>query len=147
MTAVWLDEARCTGCGACVDVCPAGALTLAEGKAHLDDALCRACEACIPACPVGALHAVLEIEAIPVTPRVPEYAPPAVPASPRASLLATVVAVGTQLAIQAAPIVLNVLEQWLTRRQRLVLPQRSSPAQSVISTVAGRQAHHRWRGR
>ncbi|HEO71663.1 MAG TPA: 4Fe-4S dicluster domain-containing protein [Candidatus Hydrogenedentes bacterium] len=153
MAAVWLDEARCTGCGACIEVCPTGALTLVEGKAYLDDALCRACEACIPICPTGALQPVLEIEAVPLAPRVPEYAPPFYPAtqstptSPRASLLATVVAVGTQLAVQAAPIVLNVLEQWLTRRQRLALPRRSNPAQSVISAVIGRQARHRWRGR
>ena len=27
------DEDRCTGCGACVPVCPAGALALAKGRA------------------------------------------------------------------------------------------------------------------
>ena len=153
MAAVWLDEARCTGCGACIEVCPTGALTLAEGKAYLDEVLCRACEACILACPTGALQPVLEIESVLVAPRVPEYAPPFSPAaqstlaSPRASLLATVVATGTQLAVQAAPIVLNVLGQWLTRRQRLPLQPRSNLTKSVISAMAGRQARHRWRGR
>lgn len=153
MTAVWLDEARCTGCGACIDVCPAGALMLAEGRAYLHDALCRACEACIPACPTGALQPVLEIEAVPVAPHAPEYAPPSftaapsTPASPHASLLATVVAAGTQLAIQAAPVVLNVLGQWLTRRQPLALGRGSGPVQSVISAMVGRQARHRWHGR
>jgi NAD-dependent dihydropyrimidine dehydrogenase PreA subunit len=75
MAAIWLDVTRCTGCGACIEVCPTGALTLVEGKAHLDDALCRGCEVCIQACPAGALQAVLEIEAVPLAPRVPEYAP------------------------------------------------------------------------
>jgi len=63
MAVVWLDTSRCTGCGACVEVCPSGALTLLANKARLDVTLCRGCEACIQACPVGALQPVLEVEA------------------------------------------------------------------------------------
>jgi NAD-dependent dihydropyrimidine dehydrogenase PreA subunit len=50
-----IDQARCTGCGACVEICPHGALYLVEGVATLDPALCRACEACVAACPVEAI--------------------------------------------------------------------------------------------
>jgi hypothetical protein len=122
-------------------VCPIGALTLVEGKARLDDALCQGCEACIQACPAGALQPVLEIEAVPTTTHIPEYVPPSVSASPRANLLATVVAAGAQLAIQAAPLVLRTLGQLLVR------PRGSHVVQSVISVIAGRQARRRWRGR
>ncbi|MGC9393507.1 MAG: 4Fe-4S binding protein [Anaerolineae bacterium] len=113
MTAVWLDVTRCTGCGACIEVCPTRALTLVEGTAHLDDALCEGCEACIQACPAGALQPVLEIEAVPTETQVPEYAPTdvatPVSSSPDTNPLATVIAAGAQLAIQAAPLVLNTL--------------------------------------
>jgi len=153
MAAVWLDEMRCTGCGACVEVCPTGALTLVDGKAYLDEALCKGCEACIQACPIGALRPVLEIEAVPVATPVPEYTPTSVDTpgstsvatdvatSPSTNLLATVVAAGAQLAIQAAPLVLNTLGQLLLR------PRGSTIAKSAITAIVGRQARHRWRGR
>jgi len=153
MAAIWLDVTRCTGCGACVEVCPTGALTLVEGKAHLDDTLCKGCEACIQACPTGALQPVLEIEAVPVTSRVPECAPlsvpaaPSAPLSPRVGLLATVVAVGTQLAVQAAPLVLQAVGHLLLRPRGMP----SGLGRTLTSTGrvlgAGRQLRRRQRGR
>ena len=62
---------RCDGCGACLEVCPHGALFLIESKAVVDEALCRECEACVAACPV---------EAIMVVERVVETVPARVPA-------------------------------------------------------------------
>ena len=149
MAAVWLDTTRCTGCGACIELCPTGALTLVDGKAYLDEALCKGCEACIKACPAGALRPVLEIEAVPVATPVPEYTPTSVDTtvsttvatSSSTNLLATVVAAGTQLVIQAAPLVLNTLGQLLLR------PRGSTIAKSAISSITGRQARHRWHGR
>ncbi|MCB2171621.1 electron transfer flavoprotein subunit alpha [archaeon] len=44
----------CTGCGACVDVCPFGAIEMKDGKAVITEA-CRACGQCIDVCPVGAI--------------------------------------------------------------------------------------------
>ena len=49
---------RCTGGGACVEACPAGAIHIADGHAVVDEALCRLCEACISACPEMALSSV-----------------------------------------------------------------------------------------
>jgi NAD-dependent dihydropyrimidine dehydrogenase PreA subunit len=46
---------RCDGCGACVEVCPTGALYLVDGKANLDLSLCRECEECISRCPTQAI--------------------------------------------------------------------------------------------
>ena len=147
MAAVWLDVARCTGCGACVEVCPTGALTLVEGRACLDDALCRGCEACIQACPVGALQAVLEIEAVPVAPRVPEYAPSSVPvSSPRASLVATVVAAGTQLAVQAAPLVLQAVGHLLLRPRGMSAGLGRALTLTGGLLGGGRQTRYRQRG-
>jgi len=47
----------CTGCGQCLSVCPAGAISLSsDGKAVVDASLCRGCGACAQICPVGAVH-------------------------------------------------------------------------------------------
>ena len=53
-----VNPERCTGCGACVEVCPARAIHIAGGHAVIDEALCRLCEACISACPEMALSNV-----------------------------------------------------------------------------------------
>lgn len=42
---------KCVGCGACVSVCPKGAVTLLPGgKAANDRTLCNGCGACVSAC-------------------------------------------------------------------------------------------------
>ena len=51
------DEARCTQCGACVGVCPTGALynDLKTRKVIFDAEKCIACELCVRACPPRAM--------------------------------------------------------------------------------------------
>jgi len=147
MAAIWLDVNCCTGCGACVEVCPTGALTLLEGKAHLAAALCRGCEACVQACPANALHPVLEIEAASASARLPATSPLTAPASPRTGLLAAVIAAGVELALQAAPLVLQSLGRLLLR------PRSASARQGLDLTSAGqwlgggRQTRRRQRGK
>ena len=53
-----VNQERCTGCGACLEACAAGALSIQEGRAVVDQALCRSCDACVAACPEGALVSV-----------------------------------------------------------------------------------------
>lgn len=50
-----IDSALCTGCGACLDDCPTGALSLQDGKASADLTLCVGCGACLRTCPAGAV--------------------------------------------------------------------------------------------
>lgn len=51
-----LDEARCTGCGQCVEVCPHAVLALNGKKAHIVDRDgCMECGACATNCPVAAV--------------------------------------------------------------------------------------------
>lgn len=50
-----IDEALCTGCGACVDACPAEAIALVDGRARIDDATCIDCGSGVRACPQGAI--------------------------------------------------------------------------------------------
>lgn len=41
----------CTGCGACVPACPAGALSLESGRVRWVAERCAGCDACIRLCP------------------------------------------------------------------------------------------------
>ena len=48
--------AGCIGCGACVGVCPVGALELDdEGKSQCNEDLCIDCQSCVGSCPVEAI--------------------------------------------------------------------------------------------
>lgn len=52
---MFVDQEKCKGCGACVEVCPVGAAYLVAGKAVIDPEICDQCEVCIGACPVSAI--------------------------------------------------------------------------------------------
>ena len=54
--AMIVDKETCVGCGACVAICPVGAISL-EDKACIDADSCIGCGACVNACPVGAISA------------------------------------------------------------------------------------------
>ena len=41
----------CTHCGACVSVCPVGALRIEDGEVRYDWVKCKMCDACIHVCP------------------------------------------------------------------------------------------------
>lgn len=47
---------HCTGCGKCVPHCPAGALSMQDGKLLIDRNACNGCGNCVAACWPGALE-------------------------------------------------------------------------------------------
>lgn len=55
---LYVDWTTCTGCAACIDACPIGAIGLDEGEgvATIDHKLCTECQACLDVCPAGAIH-------------------------------------------------------------------------------------------
>ncbi|MBN2120491.1 MAG: 4Fe-4S binding protein [Candidatus Omnitrophica bacterium] len=52
--AVKVDREKCTGCSACVEVCPAGAIKIEKDKAIISDE-CVECGVCLEQCPNEAL--------------------------------------------------------------------------------------------
>ncbi len=55
-TTLSYDQAKCTGCGRCVEVCPHGVFELAEKRARITDRdNCMECGACAVNCEFGAI--------------------------------------------------------------------------------------------
>ena len=52
-----VDEASCIACGACVEACPFGAMSV-DDVAHVDRVRCVGCGVCTLSCPQEALHLV-----------------------------------------------------------------------------------------
>ena len=44
------DQGKCTGCGACMAVCPQKAVAIENGRALTDRRRCNACGACTEVC-------------------------------------------------------------------------------------------------
>jgi Fe-S-cluster-containing hydrogenase component 2 len=144
---VWVDVTRCTGCGACVEVCPVGAITLVDGKARVDEELCTGCGACVDTCPEGAIQPVVTVqgELVPAPERPAPIAYRPGPLTETAS--AAVVVAGTGLLMKAAGALARVAGRWLTQRSAVTEPHAESgtpPAGDRGGT--GRQRRHRRRG-
>lgn len=50
-----VDAGACTGCGRCIDECPAAAIGLVKKKAVIDPSRCIGCAKCISRCPQHAI--------------------------------------------------------------------------------------------
>ena len=144
---VWVDAARCTSCGVCVEACPVGAIALVDGKARVDEELCTGCGACVAACPEGVIQPVVTVqgELVPA----PERPAPTVyrPSSLAQTAGTAVVVAGTGLLMKAASALARAVGRWLTQRSAMTSPStgsRTSPAGDRGGT--GRQRRHRRRG-
>lgn len=69
-----ISAGKCTGCGACVDVCAQGAISLVDGKAIIDTNICAGCGECVVTCDFLAISVTWNKETADVQERFVEYA-------------------------------------------------------------------------
>jgi NAD-dependent dihydropyrimidine dehydrogenase PreA subunit len=121
---VWIDGERCTGCGACLEVCAVGAIALTNGGAvaRVVEETCTGCGACLDVCPEEAIHPVVEGELVRGAERTLAERRPAAPPVPvleRARPLVetagpAVAAVGVGVLMRAADALMRAIGRWLT---------------------------------
>jgi ferredoxin len=131
-----VDVDRCTGCGACVEACPNGALTLHGGTAWVDSQLCRGCGVCLEECPAGAISLVTpDPVPLPAVARLPVPVSDEYPAEPAVRLTGVAPRPPSVLSRLSAALVPSALglvaalgEAWLDRvveRGAAVVPDSS----------------------
>jgi len=65
---LFIDRTVCTGCAACVDACPTGAISFDENQSlsTIDAALCNECLACLDVCPSQAIQRTESPDLVPI---------------------------------------------------------------------------------
>jgi NAD-dependent dihydropyrimidine dehydrogenase PreA subunit len=157
---IHVDQTLCAGSGICVEECPQGAITLADGKASVDNASCDSCRACIEVCPNEALtwlaEATPERATEPLSPAVVQ--PPVVvipaettqPAAWRRAVLPAVGGalswVGREVVPRLAPLALDMLDSALEWRHSQSAGD-EEPRPAPAGSRSGRKGRQRRRRR
>ena len=158
-----VDGATCTGCGDCVEACPAGAISLMDGRAHIAEARCTGCGSCADACPQGAIamadaanpaYAVIKPGAsMPVVvPAVASVEIASFAHRPAAEVLPAVSwrsrlwpMIGSALVWATRELLPEVIAAWRASRTGVSQPISCKPDASVRRTSTARRNGHRYR--
>ncbi len=146
-----VDLLKCTGCGRCVDVCPAGAMQVVAGHARVDGTRCQGCEACVAACPEGALS-VVSAPVAPLGERPLKVRPDAViEASSKGAVMPwhrrLLPALGTVASFAAREVLPRVLEYVASLPGKADATGSGGASATGQGPTAGQRHRHRRRGR
>ncbi|MBN1582129.1 MAG: 4Fe-4S binding protein [Anaerolineae bacterium] len=159
---IYVDVARCTGCGVCVEVCPTGAVRLMEGGtgyyAEIDEEKCRKCGVCVEACPVEAIVSQVEpamegeivmvkAKPVPVKSQYREVRPVQPAPKALAWLGAALAFAGREIVPRVA---VSLLDAWDRRASRSTPSQTASVSVRsalgpAVNSLKGTGRQHRWR--
>ncbi len=151
-----IDVTKCTGCGQCLEVCPAGAISLVKGRTVIDPDTCIFCGACIYACPQAAIsEAQLPETAItatirpakiqPVRIETPRPVPAAQPAGRLARVMPVISLLGKEIIPRLADSFLDSLDRHFSTSTKDMRPLNEGMARPERGQ--GRQIRRRRRGR
>ncbi|MFA5360489.1 MAG: 4Fe-4S binding protein [Candidatus Paceibacterota bacterium] len=57
-----VDKSICIGCGACIGICPNGAIKIEkDGKSSIDQKKCKHCGECQKVCPMKAIKVIKKL--------------------------------------------------------------------------------------
>lgn len=145
-----VDEDACTGCGLCVELCPAGAVSIRGGVAGIDRDSCTSCGACRDECPQGAIY---EYEVLPATRKSGEATAAFAPKGYRLAVRPGVSSLTPREKTAAALALLPALSRVVLRLaghvyQRSAGKARSRDARAESLRPLGRSdaGRHRWHG-
>ncbi len=149
---LYVDEKRCSGCGACVGVCPTGAIALSQGIAIIDQEQCSQCEACFDACPERAILSVSERGLVPERERAaavvasPASRAATIAARAAPALAATLLFIGRELAPRAANYVLDIVDRRISQSTPGGVEGRARTSEESLGSGSAGPRRRRHRG-
>ncbi len=121
---MYVDATRCTGCGACLQVCPSDAIRLVNDCAQIDAARRNDCQACAEVCPSDAIMTTLPA-IVPAAQIAPIVETKIVPARSRVvapAVGAALTFLGREVAPRVASAVVETMLNRAAERTRLQSP-------------------------
>ena len=145
---IFVDNARCSGCAACMGVCPHGAIALQNGTAMIAGSLCSDCQQCLDVCPHGAIVLVepAVADSLPIpsnrTLRISPSGPQALQPSVGQQITPLAHAVLLWAGREVLPRLVESAFEWIDRHQILATPQRSLLGRPRRTTTISSRASH-----